>query len=646
MAQGAAASAAAEIRLAARLIRMADARVVDTALIDEALASRSRALRAQATLAVGQLAGTARIARVRALLNDADTGVAANAAFALGLVKDSASVAALGTALRGRPAVAAEAAWSLGEIGAAARGAIEAALGGPSMSVPATSGVLRAAAKLRPIPATLVVRHLAATNRGVRWSAAYAIARPRERAGLRALLSLARDSVAGIRALVAGALTKAVTGDSLDQPARGALRALVIDRDHLVRTNAVRSLATYGATERDALLVAFRDPDVNVRVAAAQSARPVLDTARADWERLWTADTTYMVRQSLLDGAARAGMSLDGAAAWASSADWRHRAAAVSAAAAAVPLARRIDVTRRALDDDDGRVRAAACGALAALADSTIAGVDLRALIAAQLADRDPFVRSTALAALAEHPRVTEVGRVLQAYREAFEDTDNDARLAALRFIATSWKQDSAAWSAADRASLAALPTSPDPLESVTVRDVGPLAAWRTVAPNVREIAFYDSVVRVIVLPSRAGHPPRARIVTERGEIALTFFGGDAPLTVRNFLDLARRGYYKGTRFHRVVPNFVAQDGDPRGDGNGGPGYAIRDEFNRRRYDRGALGMALSGPDTGGSQYFLVHAPQPHLDGHYSVFGHLTGGDGVLDRIVQGDRIVDVAVIP
>jgi len=88
-----------------------------------------------------------------------------------------------------------------------------------------------------------------------------------------------------------------------------------------------------------------------------------------------------------------------------------------------------------------------------------------------------------------------------------------------------------------------------------------------------------------------------------------------------------------------VVPDFVIQDGDPRGDGNGGPGYAIRDEINPRRYGRGAVGMALSGPDTGGSQFFVTHSPQPHLDGVYTLFGQVIQGDDVLDRIVQGDRI-------
>jgi cyclophilin family peptidyl-prolyl cis-trans isomerase len=135
-----------------------------------------------------------------------------------------------------------------------------------------------------------------------------------------------------------------------------------------------------------------------------------------------------------------------------------------------------------------------------------------------------------------------------------------------------------------------------------------------------------------------------AEIVTERGTLVVELAGGIAPLTVHNFVTLANAGYYRGTRFHRVVPNFVAQDGDPRGDGNGGPGYAIRDELNRMRYRRGTVGMALSGPHTGGSQYFLTHSPQPHLDGHYTVFGQLVSGWPVLDAIVQGDVIQRVDI--
>ena len=158
---------------------------------------------------------------------------------------------------------------------------------------------------------------------------------------------------------------------------------------------------------------------------------------------------------------------------------------------------------------------------------------------------------------------------------------------------------------------------------------------------------YPDEVVRAAMLlraNTLAKGTSGARIETERGAVELLLFPDEAPITVHNFVTLARRHYFDGQRFHRVVPNFVVQAGDPRGDGNGGPGYAIRDELNPRRYLRGTLGMALSGPNTGGSQFFVTHAPQPHLDGGYTVFGQLVTGGDVLDRIVQGDRIVRITI--
>ena len=118
----------------------------------------------------------------------------------------------------------------------------------------------------------------------------------------------------------------------------------------------------------------------------------------------------------------------------------------------------------------------------------------------------------------------------------------------------------------------------------------------------------------------------------------------DAPLTVDNFSMLARKGYFNGQTVPRVVPNFVIQTGDPRGDQNGGPGYSIRCEINEAPYDRGAVGMALSGKDTGGSQWFVTHSPQPHLDGGYTVFGHVVAGMDVVDKIVRGDIIRSVTI--
>lgn len=134
------------------------------------------------------------------------------------------------------------------------------------------------------------------------------------------------------------------------------------------------------------------------------------------------------------------------------------------------------------------------------------------------------------------------------------------------------------------------------------------------------------------------------RLVTSRGPILIRLLPGDAPLTCRNFLRLASRGLYRGSVLHRVVPNFVVQTGDPRGDGWGGPGYAIRSEFGRPRYERGTVGMASSGKDTEGSQFFITHSRQPHLDGRYTVFGRVVEGQGVVDALQVGDRVLDVEI--
>ncbi len=144
---------------------------------------------------------------------------------------------------------------------------------------------------------------------------------------------------------------------------------------------------------------------------------------------------------------------------------------------------------------------------------------------------------------------------------------------------------------------------------------------------------------------SRKNGTVKAVFTTQRGTFTIDLAPEDAPLTVDNFIKLARSNYFNGLMVHRVVPNFVMQDGDPRGDGNGGPGWSIRCEINMLEYSRGAVGMALSGKDTGGSQWFVTHSPQPHLDGGYTVFGRVNETDmKVVDRVVRGDRILSVKI--
>lgn len=136
--------------------------------------------------------------------------------------------------------------------------------------------------------------------------------------------------------------------------------------------------------------------------------------------------------------------------------------------------------------------------------------------------------------------------------------------------------------------------------------------------------------------------PLAAILHTERGAIHLAFEREAAPLAVDSFATLARAGFYDGLTFHRVVSSFVAQGGDPRGDGSGGPGYHLPCENHDQRYERGAVGMALAGKDTGGSQFFLTHGEQPHLDGRYTIFARVVSGLDVMDALLPGDRILSV----
>ena len=134
----------------------------------------------------------------------------------------------------------------------------------------------------------------------------------------------------------------------------------------------------------------------------------------------------------------------------------------------------------------------------------------------------------------------------------------------------------------------------------------------------------------------------KATMKTEKGDIHIEFFDGDAPNTVKNFTDLVQDGFYDGLNFHRVIPNFVIQGGCPNGTGTGGPGYHIPCEINTQKHLTGSLSMAHAGKDTGGSQFFICHSPQPHLDGVHTVFGQ-TSDTGVVNAIEPGDKIISVS---
>jgi peptidyl-prolyl cis-trans isomerase B (cyclophilin B) len=137
-----------------------------------------------------------------------------------------------------------------------------------------------------------------------------------------------------------------------------------------------------------------------------------------------------------------------------------------------------------------------------------------------------------------------------------------------------------------------------------------------------------------------------ATIRVHEGVMTFDLYFRQAPNTVANFMHLADSGFYKGTTFHRVIQGFMAQGGDPKGDGTGGPGYSIPDEVSGDlRHETGTLSMANAGPNSGGSQFFICHTPQPHLDGRHAIFGRMTGGFDVLTRIEKGDPILEIKVV-
>jgi peptidyl-prolyl cis-trans isomerase B (cyclophilin B) len=136
-------------------------------------------------------------------------------------------------------------------------------------------------------------------------------------------------------------------------------------------------------------------------------------------------------------------------------------------------------------------------------------------------------------------------------------------------------------------------------------------------------------------------------VETNKGTIEIELFANDAPNTVNNFVFLSREGFYDGITFHRVIDNFMIQGGDPTGTGTGGPGYRFEDEFdgNPNTHEAGSLSMANAGPGTNGSQFFICHGPQPHLDGRHTVFGKVVNGQDIVDSIAGGDSMVKVSVI-
>lgn len=471
--------------------------------------------------------------------------------------------------------------------------------------------------------------------------AAYALARDPRPEALPLLRTLLADPAPRVRAWAARAL--GLVGEGADV---AALRPLLNDAGPAPIVHALRSAralvaagkATAPADWSPRLLALIADPRPGLRATALEAAAPWLAVSpelaealasRAAQGEIWERGLALV---SLGTGKHPRAAEILAAAAGSNDDALRARAAE---GAGALGLPAGAAVLERLASDPSARVRAAALAAWLA-ADPEAGEVAKKGL-----ADPDLAVRATALGWLAEHP-VASLAELDRGFTGAFVEGAEEAGLEALRALAARAEaeplEQGAAIAAIERLAAAApyvIRREAGAALRALDRPVPPLEPIRT----GKEVRAYREIVQ------RTQNPRTVEIRTAQGAIRVRLDCPQAPMTCLNFLNLVGQGYYDGLTFHRVVPDFVIQGGDPRGDGTGGPGYSIRDEINRLRYGRGVLGMALAGPDTGGSQFFLTLSPQPHLDGGYTAFGEVVSGGEVLDRIRLGDRIETIVEV-
>ena len=678
-----------------RIVRAEDERRWDNDL-GTLLFDKDARVRERAALAAGRIGDERAVASLVSLLQtDREASVRAMAAFALGETEAATGGAALSeVAQKANEAseVRARAVEALGKVVAALPKTEEASsrtLGevilktldaeskrGPKPSREVILLGLTAALRAHPANAGTVVAHfLSSGDARVRADAANTMARLRSKDAseqLRALL--ANDADAVVRANAARALGVAEDAAALDQLAARVGN----DTDERVRVSAIRALgslkdARAAATllqRASALMPAYQAAKTNgnahpretnelLEIAASlgrvlvntnderavtwlrslretETSAPEIETAFA---RL--APFTYLREtpfNKLADERLHASLMKD----------WRRVSAlsqglseiagitAATAGSGIVGLQADAQITLRSWLDDPNLPALAAPDVLNAL--TAFKPNDLGQVLRKQMSAKDVVVRATAAGQLGElAPDEANARALAEALPVASRDELSDAALAILDSLG---KQKTPAANEAIKSSL----TSTDHL--IRRRAVALLKANGAgdFSERISTAATRNTATDYARALARLNRSVRASVNTDKGAFIIELLPEEAPLNVDNFVQLAQSGYFNNITFHRVVPNFVVQGGDPRGDGNGGPGYQIRCEINEVSYDRGAVGMALSGKDTGGSQWFITHSPQPHLDGGYTVFGRVVAGMDVVDRIARGDVIRSINV--
>jgi cyclophilin family peptidyl-prolyl cis-trans isomerase/HEAT repeat protein len=629
------------------------------------LADAEPRVRRRAALAIGRVGLTAGIQPLVGTLSDADPDVREMSAFALGLIGDVVAAPALTKALSDEsPIVRGRAAEALGQIDAKekdqvladARQQVGEAIGRMVAEYVKSPAVTSMQGDDETWPAApeaeafrlgvyalvrlgtyepLASAVLSGDGRPVTtwWPVAYAFGRIGDRRAQPVLTQLLAAPGKYSPAFAARGLGAIKDTASVD-PLVALVSAASAPREVVV--SAVRALASIGDRKAGApiakLALGTTDPNVRLEAVRALGALRAPDGLPVVQDLL--TDPWPAMRAEALRSAAAidqesfllvlSGMDPDP--------QWIVRAALVDVLATLAPDIA-LNRVRSMLHDEDRRVVPAALRALLRLKAPDAASVAL-----AQLKEPDFVVRGAAADVIGalKPPEGIDALEAALALSEA--DAAIDARASILSAMAAY---------GGTRAVAAVKAALRDKDWAVRVHALDLLAkldpagdyrdAIRPV-PGV-PVASYEA-------PELIGPPysPHIFIETAKGTIEFELAVLDAPQTARNFMALARKGFFNGLQIHRVVPNFVVQDGDPRGDGDGGPGYTIRDELNERPFLRGTVGMALSWRDTGGSQFFIAHSPQPHLDARYTVFGHVVNGMDVVDRIQQGDMITRVRV--
>lgn len=584
------------------------------------------AVRARAALAVGRLQDTTTVAVLEPLLADAAPAVRREAVFALGQIGHRSAREVLERALADRdPETVVLAIEALGKLqDKAATPKLAPLLSSPSPRVRGAVAVafwrLADSAAVAPL-----VEHLRERDPAVRWRIVYALEKVvSPRIVVPAVSTMLRDPDALVRAHAARTL-----GRQKSPLARAVLLEACNDDSSGVIINAVRALQQIADSTSKSTLIVFAgllqhpNPHVTVTVATALADGFAWHAVGPDERRNGVLALVERIKKGepATRGAAARALLMrfgtkyqdDWRAVLADSVSVYARVAVLDGLRAPAVAELAPDVLLGSLGADRAlleRMTAADLAGVLYARDHSVGLEQLLPLLRAGVSDSLVLYAASCAGALGEWGDTASVPLLARAYAARGADADPDARQAIAGALA-----QLAGKAFAD--SLEHAHAAPAPAAAK-------YAAGFEAAPRER----------------------RAVLHTSEGDIVWEFYGADAPQTVRNFVKLARKGYFDGLRVHRVVPDFVIQDGDPSGTGSGGPGWTIRCEYNQRRYDTGMVGMALSGKDTGGSQWFVTLAPQPHLDGRYTIFAHVVRGQDVAARITQGTIVRKVEILP